>query len=169
MQIRADCFRSPDSFGICIAALPHLERNYNFAFIETGIPEEEQSLLDALLLAQMWKGHFRYDLTTSEIKVISGRVKFLTQLNEGWNMDYLSKAEDNKASTVPNCAILIIINACYFPDHLPVDLMPVDTFFTDGRTETRANAFLSSSIMAVNPLCLLLAKKSEHIDVSTFT
>ncbi|KAI9199036.1 hypothetical protein LWI28_026327 [Acer negundo] len=94
---------------------------------------------------QMWKGHFRYDLTTSEIEVISGRVKFLTQLKEGWNMDYLSKAEDNKAcqqidpfifycknhdeellfcvassekakseiitaATVPNCAILIIIN-----------------------------------------------------------
>ncbi|KAK0577863.1 hypothetical protein LWI29_001389 [Acer saccharum] len=155
MQIRADCFRSSDSFGICIAALPHLERNYNFAFIETGIKtpiyymEEEQSLLDALLLAQMWKGHFRYDLTTSEIKK--------------------ANSEIITAATVPNCAILIIINACYFPDHLPVGLMPVDTFFTDGRTETRANAFLSSSIMAVNPLCLLLAKKSEHIDVSTFT
>ncbi|KAK1561797.1 hypothetical protein Q3G72_000714 [Acer saccharum] len=94
----------------------------------------------------MWKGRFRYDVTTSEIKVISGRRKFLAQLNEGWNMDCLPKAEDNKIcqqidpfifhcmnhdeeilfcvassektnseiipeATVPNGAILIIINA----------------------------------------------------------
>ncbi|KAK4858446.1 hypothetical protein QYF36_016487 [Acer negundo] len=211
---------------------------------------------------QMWKGHFRYDLTTSEIEVISGRVKFLTQLKEGWNMDYLSKAEDNKAcqqidpfifycknhdeellfcvassekakseiitaATVPNCAILIIINVrrsgvivsvssamegiCYkyceiswpvatppeyghvflvpwgsnrlyqfdavslemmfrvsietnnllstcsmiplarpaiFPDHLPVDLMLVDTFFTDGRTETCSSNVMDYPVKA---------------------
>ncbi|TXG48135.1 hypothetical protein EZV62_027429 [Acer yangbiense] len=104
MQIRADCFRFPDSFGIRIATLPHLERNYNFAFIETvqilisfSLDMNTESKNLDREGEQMWKDHFRYDLTTSEIKVISGRVKFLTQLNEGWNMDYLSKAEDNKA------------------------------------------------------------------------
>ncbi|KAK4858354.1 hypothetical protein QYF36_015118 [Acer negundo] len=211
------------------------------------IPEEEQSLLDALLLSQweerMWKGRFRYDVTTSEIKVISGRGKFLAQLNEGWNMDYLPKAEDNKIcqqidpfifhcmnhdeellfcvassekanseiipeATVPNGAILIIINAspaeyghvflvpwgsnriyqfdvvslemmlrvsvetnnpsfhlfydssspaashlyfqaCYFPDHLPVELMPVDTFFADGRTGTHISTVMDYPINAL--------------------
>ncbi|XP_065847038.1 GDP-L-galactose phosphorylase 2-like [Euphorbia lathyris] len=48
--------------------------------------EEEQTLLDSLLLAQweggMWKGHFRYDVTASEIKIVGGRRKFLAQLND---------------------------------------------------------------------------------------
>ncbi|XP_031249525.1 GDP-L-galactose phosphorylase 2-like isoform X1 [Pistacia vera] len=197
-------------------------------------PEEEQSILDALLLAQweerMWKGYFRYDVTTSEVKVISGRGKFLAQLTEEWSMDCLSKAEDSKVchqrdsflfhrinhheellfcvassdktnsefiplAAVPNGAILIIVNAtpleyghvflvpygpsrlyldstflemmlrvtveinndsfrlfydcssagathiyfqgCYFPNHLPVELMHVDTFFSDGQKGIR--------------------------------
>lgn len=61
------------------------------------MPEEEQSILDSLLLAQwedrVWKGVLRYDVTSSEIKVICGRRKFLAQLNEGWSM---SKPEEKK-------------------------------------------------------------------------
>ncbi|XP_044496385.1 GDP-L-galactose phosphorylase 1-like [Mangifera indica] len=191
-------------------------------------PEEEHSILDTLLLAQweerMWKGYFRYDVTTSEIKVISGRENFFAQLNEERSMNILSKTEDSKVchqrdsflshrinhpeellfcvassdnmnsqfiplAAVPNGAILILANAtpleyghvflvpygpsrlyldstylemmlrftaeinnhsfrlfydcssagashmyfqgCYFPNHLPVEHMPVDTFFSD--------------------------------------
>lgn len=64
------------------------------------IPEEEQSILDSLLLAQwedrVWKGVLRYDVTTSEIKVICGRRKFLAQLNEGWGINYMPKHEEKK-------------------------------------------------------------------------
>ncbi|OMO73789.1 hypothetical protein COLO4_26862 [Corchorus olitorius] len=60
---------------------------------------EEESLLDVVLLSQwedrMRKGCFRYDVTTSEIKVIPGRMKFISQLNEGETMDHLSKLEGN--------------------------------------------------------------------------
>ncbi|KAB1222823.1 GDP-L-galactose phosphorylase 1 [Morella rubra] len=61
---------------------------------------EEQSTLDSLFLAQwedrMWKGVIRYDVTASEIKVICGRRKFLAQFNEGWNVDYVSKPQENR-------------------------------------------------------------------------
>ncbi|XP_024047068.1 GDP-L-galactose phosphorylase 1 isoform X2 [Citrus clementina] len=179
-----------------------------------GVPED-LSLLDALLLAQweerMWRGCFRYDVTASEIKVISGGKKFLAQLNEKWIMDpfILNSIDQNEellfcvtrsekanselipSAAVPNDSILVIINAnpieyghvfvvpcgsnrlypdarsfemivriafeinnysfrlfydcsspgashvyfqaCYFPDHLPVELMPIDTFFSDGQ------------------------------------
>lgn len=107
--------------------------------------EEEQSLLDSVLLAQwedrMWKGLFRYDVTTSEIKVIGGRRKFIAQFNEGWNADCIpqlgnqedvfefswmerqeellfSVASGEKsnpelilAAAVPDSALLITINA----------------------------------------------------------
>ncbi|KAL5773852.1 hypothetical protein ACOSP7_011409 [Xanthoceras sorbifolium] len=235
---------------------------YNTAFWGlSGIPEEEQSLLDALLLAQweerMSKDNFRYDVTTSELKVISGRGKFLAQLNEGWNMDYLSKAEDNKISqqidpfvfhcinhneellfcvassekanselippaTVPNGAILIIINAtpaeyghvflvpygsnrlnqfdaislemilkisvetnnpsfrlfydcssrgashayfqaCYFPDHLPVELMAVDNFFADERTGISISAVMDYPIKALLLECTYNIKMMVEI------
>nr|XP_011460643.1 PREDICTED: GDP-L-galactose phosphorylase 1-like isoform X2 [Fragaria vesca subsp. vesca] len=62
--------------------------------------EEEQSLLDSVLLAhwedRMWKGLFRYDVTTSEIKVIGGRRKFIAQLNEGWSKDCIPKLGRSK-------------------------------------------------------------------------
>ncbi|XP_008225605.1 PREDICTED: GDP-L-galactose phosphorylase 1-like isoform X3 [Prunus mume] len=62
--------------------------------------EEEQSVLDSILLAQwedrMWKGLFRYDVTTSEIKVIGGRRKFIAQFNEGWSRDCMPKLGKNK-------------------------------------------------------------------------
>eukprot|EP00257_Ricinus_communis_P018511 XP_015577247.1 GDP-L-galactose phosphorylase 2 [Ricinus communis] len=67
-----------------------------------GLPDmsEEQSLLDSLLLAQweerMWKGHFNYDVTASEIKVIRGRQKFLAQLSGHWSMDSLQDNEKHK-------------------------------------------------------------------------
>lgn len=64
------------------------------------ITEEEQSILDSLLLAQwedrMWKGVLRYDVTTSEIKVICGKRKFLAQLNEGLGMHFVPKPEEDK-------------------------------------------------------------------------
>ncbi|XP_057995843.1 GDP-L-galactose phosphorylase 1 isoform X2 [Hevea brasiliensis] len=192
--------------------------------------EEEQSLLDSLLLAQweerMWKGHFKYDITASEIKVIRGRRKFLAQLNSDRSMDGLQDLKKHKmchqedvlvfeqtkhceellfcitngdkadselipSAAVPNDAILIVINvnpieyghvflvphafdrldqvldarflemvvrvaveinncsfrlfyncprhsrvyfqACYFPDLLPVEHMPVDILFDAGQ------------------------------------
>ncbi|XP_048228680.1 GDP-L-galactose phosphorylase 1 isoform X2 [Ricinus communis] len=138
-----------------------------------GLPDmsEEQSLLDSLLLAQweerMWKGHFNYDVTASEIKVIRGRQKFLAQLSGHWSMDSLQDNEKHKlcaqkhllvfdrtkhceellfcitnrdkaeselvpSASVPNGALLIIANACYFPELLAVEHMPVDTLFKNG-------------------------------------
>ncbi|XP_057971916.1 GDP-L-galactose phosphorylase 1-like [Malania oleifera] len=193
-------------------------------------PDEDESILNSLLLAQwedrLWKGLCKYDVTTSEIKVISGKRKFLAQLNEGWDVDQLSNLEESKACcqgdasmfkckkhfeellfcvamgkrakpefipmvAVPNNVILIIMNvtpveyghifllpcgwsrlsqsmdakflemiirvsleinnssfrmfydwsissaphpyfqACYFPNHLPVELMPVLKLFND--------------------------------------
>ncbi|KAL5577400.1 hypothetical protein UlMin_019099 [Ulmus minor] len=62
--------------------------------------EDEQSMLDALLLAQwedrMAKGIFRYDVTNSEIKVIGGKKTFLAQLNEGSSLDHLPKLAEDK-------------------------------------------------------------------------
>jgi len=64
------------------------------------ITEDEQSALDSLLLAlwedKMWKGVLRYDVTTSEIKVIFGKRKFIAQLNERLGMDYVPKPEPDK-------------------------------------------------------------------------
>ncbi|XP_021592434.1 GDP-L-galactose phosphorylase 1 isoform X2 [Manihot esculenta] len=136
------------------------------------ISDEEQSLLDSLLLAQweerMWKGHFEYDITASEIKVIRGRRKFLAQLNSDGGIDCLQDPDKHKmchqkdlpvfdqtkhceellfcitnsdkadselipSAAVPNGAILIVINACYFPDLLPVEHMPVDILFDAGQ------------------------------------
>ncbi|PQM37363.1 GDP-L-galactose phosphorylase 1 [Prunus yedoensis var. nudiflora] len=156
--------------------------------------EEEQSVLDSILLAQwedrMWKGLFRYDVTTSEIKVIGGRRKFIAQFNEGWSRDF--KPELVLSAAVPDCGLLITINsspveyghvflvphssnilhqfldarslelvlrvavevnncsfrlfydyspsashiyfqACYLQIPLPVEFMPLDTFFGDGQ------------------------------------
>ncbi|KAK8488130.1 hypothetical protein V6N11_029883 [Hibiscus sabdariffa] len=63
------------------------------------IAEEEQSMLDAVLLSQwedrMLKDFFKYDVTTSEIKVVTGNMKFLSQLNEGQITDHQSKSEGN--------------------------------------------------------------------------
>lgn len=63
-------------------------------------PQEEQSTLDSLLLAQwedrMWKGLFKYDVTASEVKVITGKRKFLAQLNEGLDMDSLPASRGDK-------------------------------------------------------------------------
>ncbi|KAB2601550.1 GDP-L-galactose phosphorylase 2-like [Pyrus ussuriensis x Pyrus communis] len=67
---------------------------------EGGEEGEEQSVLDSILLAQwedrMWKGLFRYDVTTSEIKVIGGRKKFIAQFNEGWSRDFIPSMGKNK-------------------------------------------------------------------------
>ncbi|KAJ9163202.1 hypothetical protein P3X46_022900 [Hevea brasiliensis] len=192
--------------------------------------EEEHSFLDSLLLAQweerMLKGHFKYDITASEIKIIRGRRKFLAQLNNDWGMECFKDPEKLKmcheedtlvfdrtkhceellfcitnsdkadselipSAAVPNDAILIVINvnpveyghvflvphgfdslyrfldarflemvarvavemnncsfrlfyncpghsrlyfqACYFPDLLPVEHMPVDILFDAGQ------------------------------------
>ncbi|XVF75025.1 hypothetical protein PTKIN_Ptkin13bG0155900 [Pterospermum kingtungense] len=83
----------------------------------------------------MWKGCFRYDVTTSEIKVITGKMKFLSQVNEGQITDHLANSEGNTlhewdpeellfclasskkakselipVASVPDGAILVIIN-----------------------------------------------------------
>ncbi|KAF2317897.1 hypothetical protein GH714_041217 [Hevea brasiliensis] len=194
---------------------------------------EEHSFLDSLLLAQweerMLKGHFKYDITASEIKIIRGRRKFLAQLNNDWGMECFKDPEKLKmcheedtlvfdrtkhceellfcitnsdkadselipSAAVPNDAILIVINvnpveyghvflvphgfdslyrfldarflemvarvavemnncsfrlfyncpghsrlyfqACYFPDLLPVEHMPVDILFDAGQAQT---------------------------------
>ncbi|XP_077253781.1 GDP-L-galactose phosphorylase 1-like [Tasmannia lanceolata] len=59
-----------------------------------------QSLLDSLLLAQWedraWNGLLRYDVTTSETKVINGRRKFVAQLNEKWNSNDFTEIEGSK-------------------------------------------------------------------------
>ncbi|KAA8519354.1 hypothetical protein F0562_013610 [Nyssa sinensis] len=229
------------------------------------IPEEDQSMLDLLLLAQwedrMWKGLFRYDVTTSEIKLIGGRRKFLAQLNEQWNKDYLTEPDNNKvcyqgdpficnwmkhheellfcaasgekadpelipAAAVPHGAIFVILNAspveyghvfvvpggfnslhafldarslelvmrfaveinnssfrlfyecstpsashiyfqaCYFPNPLPVELMPVVTFFSEGQggvqicgvTDYPIKAFMFTSNGNLKVLVQLLAE-----------
>lgn len=200
--------------------------------------EEEQSVLDSILLAQwedrMWKGLFRYDVTTSEIKVIGGRRKFIAQFNEGWSRDCMPKLGKNKirdqkdvfefswmerqeellfcvasgeklnpelvlSAAVPDCGLLITINsspveyghvflvphssyilhqfldarslelvlrvavevnncsfrlfydyspsashiyfqACYLQIPLPVEFMPLDTFFGDGQEGMRISS-----------------------------
>ncbi|XVE89388.1 hypothetical protein DITRI_Ditri19aG0197700 [Diplodiscus trichospermus] len=175
----------------------------------------------------MREGCFRYDVTTSEIKVIAGKMKFLSQLNEGQITDHLAKSEGNTVherdpfvfdcmkrpeellfclasckkakaelipvASLPKSAVLVIINvtpieyghvylvpctsnrlyqlldarlveivtrvaaeinnqsfrvfydcyrpncsdvyfqAFYFPDPLPVEFRPVDTFFSGGK------------------------------------
>lgn len=213
-----------------------------------GLPhmsDEEQSLLDSLLLAQwedrMWKGHFKYDVTASELKVVRGSRKFLAQLSGGWSMDCKQDPEKHKmchqddlllfdqtkqceellfcitnsdqadselipSAYVPHGAILIVINvnpveyghvflvphgfdslyqvldarflkmvarvaveinncsfrlfydcpgptasyqyfqACYFPDLLPVECMPVDIIFGDGRGGIRVSAVMDYPI-----------------------
>ncbi|XP_008804719.1 GDP-L-galactose phosphorylase 1-like isoform X2 [Phoenix dactylifera] len=66
--------------------------------------EETQSLLDALLLSQ-WEDHaskglLKYDVTTCEIKVVSGEKNFVTQLNENWNPNFLQNFENNVLQTL---------------------------------------------------------------------
>ncbi|XP_043702662.1 GDP-L-galactose phosphorylase 1-like isoform X4 [Telopea speciosissima] len=101
-----------------------------------------------------WKGFLRYDVTACELKVIDGRRKFVGQLNEGWNLNNFLKQnpftfqcmkkhrelllfaiasveitnpEIIHSATVPDDASLVVVNACYFANPLPVELMPVVT------------------------------------------
>ncbi|XP_022723553.1 GDP-L-galactose phosphorylase 1-like isoform X2 [Durio zibethinus] len=84
------------NFPIYCCGSQSLEEDTSFEGLSC-IAEEEQSMLDAFLLSQwedrMWKGCFRYDVTTSEIKVIAGKMKFFSQLNEAQITDHLAKSE----------------------------------------------------------------------------
>ncbi|MBA0565176.1 hypothetical protein Golob_010067 [Gossypium lobatum] len=86
------------NFPIYCFGIQSLEEDTSFEGISCII-EEEQSILDAVLLSQwedrMLKDCFKYDVTTSEIKVVTGKMKFLCQLNEGQITDHLSKSEGN--------------------------------------------------------------------------
>ncbi|XWS57179.1 hypothetical protein CRYUN_Cryun09bG0151100 [Craigia yunnanensis] len=86
------------NFPIYCFGSQSLEKDTSFEVLSC-VAEEQQSILDAVLLSQwvdrMWKGCFRYDVTTSEIKVIVGKMKFLAQLNEGQITDQLAKPEGN--------------------------------------------------------------------------
>ncbi|TYI80921.1 hypothetical protein E1A91_D05G119500v1 [Gossypium mustelinum] len=86
------------NFPIYCFGIQSLEEDTSFEGISCII-EEEQSILDAVLLSQwedrMLKDCFKYDVTTSEIKVVTGKMKFLCQLNEGQITDHLLKSEGN--------------------------------------------------------------------------
>ncbi|XP_042502644.1 GDP-L-galactose phosphorylase 1-like isoform X4 [Macadamia integrifolia] len=99
-----------------------------------------------------WKGFLRYDVTACELKVIDGRRNFVAQLNEGWNLNNFLKQNPFTSkcmkmhrewllfgiasgeqtnpkiihsATIPDGASLVIVNACYFANPLPVELMSV--------------------------------------------
>ncbi|KAG4198840.1 hypothetical protein ERO13_A05G111200v2 [Gossypium hirsutum] len=86
------------NFPIYCFGSQSIEEDTSFEGISCII-EEEQNILDAVLLSQwedrMLKDCFKYDVTTSEIKVVTGKMKFLCQLNEGQITDHLSKSEGN--------------------------------------------------------------------------
>ncbi|TYI26531.1 hypothetical protein ES332_A05G119800v1 [Gossypium tomentosum] len=86
------------NFPIYCFGSQSIEEDTSFEGISCII-EEEQNILDAVLLSQwedrMLKDCFKYDVTTSEIKVVTGKMKFLCQLNEGQVTDHLSKSEGN--------------------------------------------------------------------------
>ncbi|CAL1402871.1 unnamed protein product [Linum trigynum] len=60
------------------------------------ICKEEQSPLEYLLLAKweekLIKGQFMHDITLTEIKIITGRSRFLAQLNCGWRKKNISES-----------------------------------------------------------------------------
>ncbi|XP_064963004.1 GDP-L-galactose phosphorylase 1-like [Musa acuminata AAA Group] len=65
-----------------------------------GLPcfeEGRHSLLDIVLLSQWedhaWKGHLRYDVSSCQMKVITGGKKFIAQLNENWCINILMDLE----------------------------------------------------------------------------
>ncbi|KAK4744199.1 hypothetical protein SAY87_010511 [Trapa incisa] len=190
----------------------------------------EESILDVLLLSQwedrMWRGYFKYDVTSSEIRVIGGHLNFIAQLNQSYTKSHtptlenivlvskkisvtdstqcqkellfcvtssgMSKSKLTLSAIVPDNSLLIILNetlidyghvflfpvtwtirhldvtllesivrmsveinnpsfrlvydfshdsaqqlyfeACYFPNPLAVELMPVEVFFRDEKT-----------------------------------
>ncbi|XP_020093016.1 GDP-L-galactose phosphorylase 1-like isoform X2 [Ananas comosus] len=132
--------------------------------------EDSQSLLDTFLLSQWeyhaWRGQLEYDVTACEFKVISGRKKFIVQLNNRWNAQFLKEFENNfleplrfmKSNYMKNCkeeilfcvcqgekessellpltvlpkdGVLIIANANYFANPLPVELFPTISAYED--------------------------------------
>ncbi|GMI81915.1 VITAMIN C DEFECTIVE 5 [Hibiscus trionum] len=98
-QLEHSCsFLQGMHFPIYCFGSQSLEEDISFEGISC-IAEEEQNMLDAVLLSQwedrMLKDLFQYDVTTSEIKVITGKMKFLSQLNEGQRPDHQSKSEGN--------------------------------------------------------------------------
>ncbi|XP_039054098.1 GDP-L-galactose phosphorylase 1-like isoform X1 [Hibiscus syriacus] len=99
-QLEHSClFLQGMDFPIYNFSSQSLEENTSFEGMSC-ITGEEQSMLDAVLLSQwedrMLKGYFKYDVTTSEIKVITGKMKFLSQLNEGQITDHQFKSEGKK-------------------------------------------------------------------------
>ncbi|KAJ8513914.1 hypothetical protein OPV22_004348 [Ensete ventricosum] len=65
-----------------------------------GLPCSEEgrhSRLDIILLSQWedhaWKGHLRYDVSSCQMKVITGGKKFIAQLNENWSSNILMDLE----------------------------------------------------------------------------
>lgn len=78
----------------------------SFAYTDQGSP----SLLDTIILSQWedyaWKGHFGYDVTACNLKVVEGGWSFVVQLNDKWNSCVL-KEHDKFLEPVgclkPNC------------------------------------------------------------------
>ncbi|EOY25553.1 Mannose-1-phosphate guanylyltransferase, putative isoform 4 [Theobroma cacao] len=97
--IHSHSFLQDTNFPMYCFGSQSIEEDNSFEGLSC-IAEEEQSILDAVLLSQQWedrmrKGCFRYDVTASEIKAIAGKMKFLSQLNEGQITGHLSKPEGN--------------------------------------------------------------------------
>ncbi|WRX27156.1 hypothetical protein QQP08_019643 [Theobroma cacao] len=94
--IHSHSFLQDTNFPMYCFGSQSIEEDNSFEGLSC-IAEEEQSILDAVLLSQwedrMRKGCFRYDVTASEIKAIAGKMKFLSQLNEGQITGHLSKPE----------------------------------------------------------------------------
>ncbi|XP_020093014.1 GDP-L-galactose phosphorylase 1-like isoform X1 [Ananas comosus] len=104
--------------------------------------EDSQSLLDTFLLSQWeyhaWRGQLEYDVTACEFKVISGRKKFIVQLNNRWNAQFLKEFENNfleplrfmKSNYMKNCKEEILFCVCQgekeSSELLPLTVLPKD-------------------------------------------
>ncbi|KAG6489589.1 hypothetical protein ZIOFF_050864 [Zingiber officinale] len=84
----------------CITNIYHLGKSIQDDDVLGDLPCSEarsHSLLDILLLSQ-WedhalKGNLRYDVSTCQMKIVSGAKKFIAQLNENWNLNTLMDFE----------------------------------------------------------------------------
>ncbi|RWR81849.1 GDP-L-galactose phosphorylase 1 isoform X2 [Cinnamomum micranthum f. kanehirae] len=83
----------------CFGSLPAKGNDDSYGGTSCTV-EEEQSLLDCLLLSQWedrsWKGLLKYDVTNCETKFISGSLKFIAQLSEGWSPNCFTECVENK-------------------------------------------------------------------------
>lgn len=109
---------------------------------------EEQSLLEALVLSQWedcsWKGQVCYDITTCEIKVINGGKKFITQMNEKWNLSTLREFE-NRAFQPSG-----LIKSCYMRTHSD------DILFCVASGENESSEIIPSALPPKNGMLALI-------------